>query len=77
MIFVTESGTRYKVDTTNKTVTRYCGAPSGELRRDSEPIPYNSMSPVEIGKPVVFGLEPLGFGLGTIRTTNLVISLEE
>lgn len=47
------------------------------LRRDGEWLRVDSLSTVEIGKPLIIQLEPLGEAPLTIRITSAVVSIKE
>lgn len=46
-----------------------------ELRKDNEQIEIKEIVTLEIGKPAIFRLEPLGFGSETTRITTEVLDI--
>ena len=45
------------------------------LRKDKQPIPFEFLAPLEVGKPAVFMLQIRDDGVPTVRTTTDVINI--
>ncbi|ERK73546.1 hypothetical protein [Leifsonia aquatica] len=82
---VTESGSRYVIDTIGWTLTRVRGlqeqedpevAPASTLRRDGEPLRLLRVITLEVGKRAVFDVEPLRpDAVWTRRSTTYVVEI--
>ncbi|GIN71623.1 hypothetical protein J14TS2_20980 [Bacillus sp. J14TS2] len=75
--FMTESNSFYEVIVSKdkRTLTRYPEMNNNEakLRKDNHELIILGEFSIEVGKPAIFRLEPLGiFGDCTIRRTNIV-----
>lgn len=83
---VTESGSRYVIDTIGWTLTRVRGlheqedpevAPASTLRRDGEPLRLLRVITLEVGRRAVFDVEPLRpEALWTRRSTTYVKNIQ-
>lgn len=83
---VTESGSRYVIDTIKRTLTRVRGqeeqedpevAPASTLRRDGETLRLLRVIALEVGKRAVFDVEPLRpDALWTRRSTTYVKNIQ-
>lgn len=47
------------------------------LRKDGQGIPYELLSPIEVGRPAKFRLQIRDDGIGTIRVTTNVVKVIE
>lgn len=82
MIIQTETAV-YVIDTLAKMLTRYrreeapddWPAPS-QLRMDGEAIPYKEIGTLRVGQPAQFLLQIRKDGVGTIRTTTPIRSID-
>ena len=82
---VTESGSRYVIDTIKRTLTRVRGreeqedpevAPASTLRRDGETLRLLRVIALEVGKRAVFDVEPLRpDALWTRRSTTYIVGI--
>lgn len=70
MRFGTESGTVYEVSGVK--IRRVVAGDSETMRRDGEWLNLIAPPRVEVGKPAILLLEPLGHGDATLRTTTNV-----
>ena len=76
-LIITSSGSKYILNLNEKTLVRSRDKEnelSVPLRKNEEEIQIFGMS-VEVTKPAIFLLEPLGKGNATIRTTTTIISI--
>ena len=72
MKVTTKSGTAYEFD--GDLVRRVGGR---GMRRDEEWLNFRWLQWPQVGEPMVLLLEPLGEGNVTIRTTSLVVSVDD
>ena len=76
-LVTTLSGTRYLLDFSAMTATRYLDrGDDNALRHDDEERPLLSCTYPTIGEPLTLVLDLRGDGVPTVRSTNLVSAIE-
>lgn len=76
---ITESGTLYVINGLARTVTRYPGRESFDMRKDGIAQAFHDDYPIAVpraGHQYAMHLEPLGEGDMTIRVTSPVTEIE-
>ncbi|GAQ19496.1 alpha-2-macroglobulin [Oceanobacillus picturae] len=71
----TRSGSEYLIDISEGMKNLVRKNSKFKLRKDNEPIQIKEIVTLEIGKPAIFHIEPLGLGSQTTRITSEVIDI--